>query len=103
MLVRWTVVAAVLAAAACGGGATDSEVTVLAAASLTQPFERLGAQLEEDGSPVAFSFGGSSALVAQARSGAEADVLATADARTMRAAADAGVLASEPQVFARNR
>ncbi|NIW33555.1 MAG: molybdate ABC transporter substrate-binding protein, partial [Actinobacteria bacterium] len=75
----------------------------LAAASLTQPFERLGAHLEDDGFPVAFSFGGSSALVAQARSGAEADVLATADAQTMQAAEDAGVLASEPRVFARNR
>ncbi len=103
VLVRWTVVAAVLVAAACAGGGTDSEVTVLAAASLTQPFERLGAHLEDDGFPVAFSFGGSSALVAQARSGAEADVLATADAQTMQAAEDAGVLASEPRVFARNR
>lgn len=96
-------VAAVLIAAACGGGSTDSQVTVLAAASLTEPFEELGEQFAADGVPVTFSFGGSSALVEQARSGARADVLATADARTMEVAVEAGVVESEPQVFARNR
>lgn len=95
--------AVVLITAACGGGAANSQVTVLAAASLTEPFEELGEQLAEEDVPVTFSFGGSSALVEQVRSGARADVLATADTRTMDTAMEAGVVASDPEVFARNR
>lgn len=44
--------------------------------------------------------GGSSSLVRQLSSGAQADVLITADEATMTAAADAGLLASEPVTVA---
>ena len=111
------IAAAVLVA--CGAGADPDEatvpapttteaasgtVTVLAAASLTEPFEELGARLaaENPGLEVVFSFGPSSGLVEQVRAGAPADVLATADTRTMEEAVTAGAIDGAPEVFARN-
>jgi molybdate transport system substrate-binding protein len=106
--------------ASCGGGgdvdaaagATESRtaaevrgtVTVLAAASLTESFEQLGDRLEEayPGLDVVFSFGPSSSLVEQVLAGAPADLLATADTRTMAAAVEGRVVEGEPVVFARN-
>jgi molybdate transport system substrate-binding protein len=106
----------VLLLAACGGDTEPEErtapattpvtgtVTVLAAASLTQAFERLGEQLaaENPGLEIVFSFGPSSGLVEQALAGAPVDVLATADTRTMDEAVAGGIVEGEPQVFARN-
>jgi molybdate transport system substrate-binding protein len=79
-------------------------VTVLAAASLTESFEELGEQVAADNPDlkVVFSFGPSSGLVEQVLAGAPADVLATADARTMEAAVAGGAVEGEPEVFARN-
>jgi molybdenum ABC transporter molybdate-binding protein len=79
-------------------------VTVLAAASLTESFEKLGEQLAADnpGLEVVFSFGPSSGLVEQVLAGAPADVLATADTRTMEEAVAGGAVEGEPEVFARN-
>jgi molybdenum ABC transporter molybdate-binding protein len=79
-------------------------VTVLAAASLTESFEELGEQLtaENPGLEVVFSFGPSSGLVEQVLAGAPADVLATADTRTMDEAVAGGAVDGEPEVFARN-
>lgn len=93
-----------LAASACGGAAADdraTELRVLAAASLTESFTRLGGAYEtaHPGTRVVLAFAGSQDLVAQVRQGAPADVLATADAQTMGAVAD---LVSSPKVFARN-
>jgi len=48
------------------------------------------------------SFAGSSTLVQQLTEGAPADVLATADERSMAGAVDAGLVAGEPEVFATN-
>ncbi|RIQ21285.1 molybdate ABC transporter substrate-binding protein [Jiangella rhizosphaerae] len=113
------VAAAALLTAACGGDDGDSAaaadagepgrapsgtVTVLAAASLTESFEELADQLR-DAHPdleIVYSFGPSSGLVEQALSGAPADVLATADARTMDEAVAGGMVDGEPRVFARN-
>jgi molybdenum ABC transporter molybdate-binding protein len=112
--------AGALMVASCGGGgdldaatgATESSaaaevrgtVTVLAAASLTESFEQLGDRLEEayPGLDVVFSFGPSSGLVEQVLAGAPADLLATADTRTMAAAVEGRVVEGEPVVFARN-
>ncbi len=87
-----------------GIGGVSGEVTVLAAASLTEPFEELGVQLAEEYPDlnVTFSFGPSSGLAEQAASGAPADVLATANTETMDNAVDAEVVDGSPQVFARN-
>lgn len=79
-------------------------VTVLAAASLTESFEKLGEQLtaEYPGLEVVLSFGPSSGLVEQVLAGAPADVLATADTRTMGNAVAGGAVEGESEVFARN-
>ena len=67
----------------------EGAVVVLAAASLEDPFATLGERLEHlhPGLTVTFSFAGSPALAAQVVAGAPADVLATASAATMEAAA----------------
>lgn len=88
---------------ACGGGGdrADTAVTVFAAASLSAPFEALADDLGRELDPT-FSFAGSAALVRQVEQGAPADVVATADDRSMAALVEAG-LVEEPEVFARNR
>lgn len=87
-------------------GDTDvsGTVTVLAAASLTGSFEELAAQLAEryPDLDIEFSFGPSSGLVEQLIAGAPADVLATADTRTMDRAVAGDVIAGTPEIFARN-
>lgn len=86
-----------LALTGCGGGSGGS-TTVFAAASLGAAFEEVA-----DGSDVSFSFDGSSGLVDQLAGGAPADVLATADERTMDRAVGLGLVAGEPTMFATNR
>ncbi|PYG01017.1 molybdate transport system substrate-binding protein [Georgenia satyanarayanai] len=95
---------------ACGGAdagsaaAPDERLTVLAAASLHGVFEDLAEVFTEQhpGAEVAFSFAGSSDLVAQLDAGVPADVLATADETTMARAVASGTVAEEPEIFARN-
>lgn len=71
----------------------DASLTVLAAASLTNVFEELAADFEEEhGVEVDFSFGSSTALAEQAADGAPGDVLATADPQSMAIAEEAGVV-----------
>lgn len=105
------------ATAACGadetaptaGGSAESgeepsgEITVLAAASLTESFETIGADFEaaNEGTSVTFSFGSSSTLATQVREGAPADVFAAANESTMQQVTDAG-LNDEPALFATN-
>jgi molybdate transport system substrate-binding protein len=86
----------------------NGTVTVLAAASLTEAFDKIARDFERShpGTTVRLSFGGSSALATQVINGAPADVLATADLATMRrvAEADGGTrLAQQPTIFATNR
>jgi len=87
------------AASASAGG----EITVLAAASLTESFTTLGEQFEaaHPGSTVRFSFGASSALAEQIANGAPADVFASASAKNMQSVVDAGD-AKTPTNFATN-
>jgi molybdate transport system substrate-binding protein len=96
---------AALTAAGLGGcqAAPADEVTVYAAASLTDVFEELAAAYtEETGVTVVLSFDASSALRAQITEGAPADVFASADLANPQALADEGLTAGDPTVFTRN-
>ncbi len=97
-----------LALSACAGGANGGKaknprITVFAAASLHEVFTDLATTFEtETGVHVALSFAGSSDLVAQLDAGAPADVLITADERTMDMAKAADLIAGEPLLVASN-
>ncbi|MEU3399942.1 molybdate ABC transporter substrate-binding protein [Streptomyces filamentosus] len=84
------------------GGAPAANLTVLAAASLTDVFKTAGAAYEKShpGTKLTFSFAGSQELVAQVSQGSPADVLVTADTKSMdKVGADTGT----PAVIAKNR
>jgi molybdate transport system substrate-binding protein len=90
-LVAPAVLALLLPLFGCGSG-DDETLTVLAAASLTDVFEDLAVEFEEEhGVEVDLSFGSSTALAEQAADGAPGDVLATADEASMQVAREAGV------------
>ncbi len=109
---------ALMALAACGSGssvgaagdrgssaAPTGTVTVLAAASLTESFTRLGKDFEaaHPGTTVTFSFAGSAQLAAQITAGAPADVFAAAGPAPMATVVKAGDTAAPPQIFVRNQ
>lgn len=74
----------------------QQHVSVFAAASLTEAFDALNAD-------ATFNFAGSPTLVQQLASGAQADVLATADEPNMQKAVSAGLVKGAPRTFATNR
>src|SRR5437867_2171482 len=78
-------------------------ITVFAAASLTESFTDLQTRLKtsEPGVSVRYNFAGSGTLVTQIKQGAPADVIATADAASMKMLTEAGLVES-PRTFARN-
>ncbi len=84
--------------------ASDTTLTVYAAASLTKTFQQIGAEFEKqhDGVTVEFSFGGSSDLVSQLQEGAPADVFASADEANMDKLTADDLQADDPQDFASN-
>lgn len=99
---------AVTALVACGTeqAATDSaDLTVFAAASLTETFTELGKRFEADnpGTTVRFNFGGSSALAQQINEGAPADVFASASPVNMTQVIESGAVTEKAATFARNR
>jgi molybdate transport system substrate-binding protein len=81
------------------------DLTVFAAASLTDGFDRIKADLEaaHPGLTIAYNFAGSPALVTQLSEGAEADVFASASNAQMKAAMDKGVIEGSATVFTQNR
>ncbi len=111
------VAAVALALASCGSDAGDEasapttptgctaegEITVAAAASLTEAFTTIGDLVEADcpGSTVDITFDSSGKLSEQILSGAPVDAFASADESNMEKVADQRE--GEPQVFARNR
>lgn len=111
---RLLALGAVLVLAGCGGtasgaaptssgGGLSGELTVFAAASLTDVFTALGDQLERANPQldVQFDFAGSSALATQLVQGAPADVFASANAQQMDVVRGAG-LAGPATVVAAN-
>jgi len=84
--------------------AQGDELTVFAAASLTDAFTELGGIFEsqQPGSRVRFNYGASSQLRLQLEQGARGDVFASADQPQMEQARAAGLVAGEPRVFASN-
>ena len=100
--------------AACGGvpsqpaGQTpqvSGNLTVLAAASLTQAFTKVGDQVHAKypGVTVKLSFAGSPTLVTQIQQGAPADVFASADQANMQKVTGGGLALGTPSVFAHNK
>jgi molybdate transport system substrate-binding protein len=81
------------------------ELTVFAAASLTEPFTEMGKRLamSHPGLRVAYNFGGSQALRTQLEQGAQADVFVSADAVQMEHAKKSGVVQGESPIFVKNR
>jgi molybdate transport system substrate-binding protein len=102
------VVGALLAATGlfigCGAGDGGDELTVLAAASLTEPLTELADMFEEaEGVEVTLSFAASSEVVSQVLDGAPADVVALADDVTTGRLVDGGGVHGDPVTFATNR
>ncbi|WP_218038626.1 molybdate ABC transporter substrate-binding protein [Acrocarpospora pleiomorpha] len=113
-------IAVLLAASACGtsddtaapaassapaaSAPAATELTVFAAASLTETFTELGKTFEaaHPGTTVKFNFGSSATLATQITQGAPADVFAAASPATMKTVTDAG-LAAGPTVFVKNK
>ncbi|MET0234589.1 MAG: molybdate ABC transporter substrate-binding protein [Kibdelosporangium sp.] len=85
---------------ASAGQTAAGEVTVFAAASLTETFTQLGKDFEtaNPGAKVKFNFGGSSALAQQIDQGAPADVFASASPANMKQVTETGSV-----TFVRNK
>jgi len=105
--------ATLLAAATLGTAASASttpdaiiagEITVFAAASLTDSFTAIGEAFETEypDADVTFNFAASSDLVSQINEGAPADVFASADRTNMDKLTDAAGNGDDPQTFATN-
>jgi molybdate transport system substrate-binding protein len=88
-----------------GSDRVTGDITVFAAASLTESFTQIGKDLEAEyaGLKVTFNFAGSSALATQINQGAPADVFASAASANMKAVTDAGNAEGTPSTFAKNQ
>ncbi|RKN35571.1 molybdate ABC transporter substrate-binding protein [Micromonospora musae] len=108
---------AVVGLAGCGGedstgtqpgnanSGVTGDVTVFAAASLTESFTKLGKDFEaaNPGTTVTYSFAGSSALATQINQGAPADVFASAAPANMKTVTDEGNGDGTPTTFVKNQ
>ncbi|MFN8478359.1 MAG: molybdate ABC transporter substrate-binding protein [Kouleothrix sp.] len=86
--------------------ATTGELTVFAAASLTDAFKAIGQQFSaaNGGATVTFNFAGSDQLATQITQGAPADVFASANTKQMEVTIKAGeVISGTQRTFVRNR
>lgn len=84
--------------------ANPGTLTVFAAASLTDAFDEIAANLEaaNPGLDIVNNYAGSQALVTQLTEGAPADVAAFASNSAMKDALAAGVVTATPQTFVHN-
>lgn len=85
--------------------ARSGTITVSAAASLTESFEKIGADFEKahPGTTVRFTFDSSQTLATQIVDGAKVDVYASADEENTQTLVDAGLVDGSPTTFARNQ
>lgn len=83
-----------------GGG----DLTVFAAASLTDAFGTIKTDLETEhpGLSITYNFAGSQALVTQLGEGAQADVFASANNTQMKAAQQKDLIGGDPVTFVKN-
>lgn len=104
--------AAALALAGCSSGKKDNNptagggsITVLAASSLTDTFNKIGTQFmaAHPGVKVTFSYGASSTLATSITQDAPADVFASASPATMKTVTDAGDASGTAQTFVKNQ
>lgn len=81
------------------------ELTIFAAASLTDAFTTIAADLEADvpGLKITLIFAGSQALATQLSEGADADLFASASQTQMETAIEAGRIDGDPVSFVQNR
>ena len=91
--------------AATTGSPPTPTITVLAASSLTDAFNRAARDLKQTdpGLDITFAFGSSSTLATQITNGAPADVFASADEAIMQKVADAKLIEGNATIFAQNR
>jgi len=85
--------------------ASAANLTVFAAASLTEAFRAIAKDFEgaNPDTDVTFNFAGSSTLARQIIEGAPADVFASADDENMKKVVDSGNVAGSSNPFAHNR
>jgi molybdate transport system substrate-binding protein len=83
---------------------SGGDLTVFAAASLTDAFGQMKRDLEaaHPGLTITYNFAGSQALVTQLDEGAKADVFASANNTQMDAAEKNGSITGEPETFVHN-
>ena len=83
----------------------SGEITVFAAASLTESFDAMAKQFQKKypNVDVRFNYDASSNLATQINQGAPADVFASADEDNLQKTIDAGTVTPPPVVFAKNR
>lgn len=94
-----------LLAATFSRAQASQTLTIFAASSLTDAFGQMGEAFKADhpGTDIVFNFASSSDLASQLSEGAAADLFASANARQMTVAQDAGRIAGTPRTFAKNR
>jgi len=82
----------------------QGHLTIFAAASLTDAFKEIAANIEpaNPATKLQFNFAGSPTLRTQLAQGARADVFAAADEPNMRGAQQDGSIAAEPRIFVHN-
>jgi molybdate transport system substrate-binding protein len=92
-------------AARGAAAAIQGNLTVFAAASLTDAFKTTKADVEAANSStrITINFAGSPTLRTQLAQGARADVFASADTATMDGATSDGSIAGQPSIFAHNK
>jgi molybdate transport system substrate-binding protein len=92
-----------------GGSSSSTKLSgtlvVFAATSLTDAFDKIGAEFHQanPGVTVKFNYNGSSSLATSINQGAPADVFASAAPSNMKTVTDAGNAADTPKTFASNQ